>query len=93
MVILCFLTIKVINNPSITSLSSFYDILVDADKTRDIAGNYQGSILSFKSKSSIIFGLVHSFGDFALVIMDTSFWQKGILAFFATCGAVLIESP
>lgn len=92
MVILCFLTIKVINNPSITSLDSFYDILVDADKTRDIAGNYQGSILSFKSKSSIIFGLVHSFGDFALVIMDTSFWQKGIFISYATCGEILIES-
>jgi Na+/proline symporter len=77
LVILAFLTIKVINNPAITGLSSFYDVLVEADKTRDIAGNYQGSILSFKSKSSIIFGLVHSFGDFALVIMDTSFWQKG----------------
>ncbi|KAF3392241.1 hypothetical protein DPV78_010620 [Talaromyces pinophilus] len=64
MVTLAFLTIKAINNPAITGLSSFYD----------------GSIFSFKSKSSIIFGLVHSFGDFALVIMDTSFWQKGFAA-------------
>ncbi|KAJ9251369.1 hypothetical protein DTO207G8_5472 [Paecilomyces variotii] len=80
MVILCFLTVKTFTNPAITDLSSFYDILVAADKTRNIEGNYQGSILSFKSKSSIIFGLVHSFGDFALVIMDTSFWQKGFAA-------------
>ncbi|KKY22585.1 putative urea active [Phaeomoniella chlamydospora] len=80
MVILCYLTIKAFNNPAITGLDSFYDILVEADKTRDISGNYKGSILSFKSKSSIIFGLVHSFGDFALVIMDTSFWQKGFAA-------------
>ncbi|PCH01786.1 Sodium/solute symporter [Penicillium occitanis (nom. inval.)] len=64
MVTLAFLTIKAINNPAITGLSSFYD----------------GSIFSIKSKSSIIFGLVHSFGDFALVIMDTSFWQKGFAA-------------
>ncbi|GAM42750.1 urea active transporter [Talaromyces pinophilus] len=64
MVTLAFLTIKAINNPAITGLSSFYD----------------GSIFSFKSKSSIIFGLVHSIGDFALVIMDTSFWQKGFAA-------------
>ncbi|KAJ9306131.1 hypothetical protein DTO217A2_4431 [Paecilomyces variotii] len=80
MVILCFLTVKTFTNPAITDLSSFYDILVAADKTRNIEGNYEGSILSFKSKSSIIFGLVHSFGDFALVIMDTSFWQKGFAA-------------
>lgn len=80
MVILCYLTIRMFNNPAIDGLGSFYDALVDADKTRNVVGNYQGSILSFKSKSSIIFGLVHSFGDFALVIMDTSFWQKGFAA-------------
>ena len=80
MIILCFLTVKSIQNPAITGLSSFYDVLVEADKTHNISGNYKGSILSFKSKSSIIFGLVHSFGDFALVIRDTSFWQKGFAA-------------
>jgi len=79
MVILCYLIIKAFNNPAITGLDSFYDVLVEADKTHDISGNYEGPILSFKSKSSIIFGLVHSFGDFALVIMDT-FWQKGFAA-------------
>lgn len=78
MVILCFLTIKAFTNPAIKDLDSFYNILVEASKSRYIEGNYQGSVLSFKSKSSIIFGLVHSFGDFALVIMDTSFWQKGM---------------
>ncbi|KAI9730978.1 MAG: hypothetical protein M1834_005439 [Cirrosporium novae-zelandiae] len=80
MVILLFLTLKTFSNPAIPNLNAFYDILVEADKTRNISGNYEGSILSFKSKSSIIFGLVHSFGDFALVIMDTSFWQKGFAA-------------
>lgn len=82
MVILCILTIKVFNNSVINGLDSFYDALVAIDKakTHIVDGNYLGSILTFKSKSSIIFGLVHSFGDFALVIMDTSFWQKGFAA-------------
>ncbi|KAF7562146.1 hypothetical protein G7046_g1988 [Stylonectria norvegica] len=80
MILLCWITIAVIHNEAITGLSSFYDLLVEADKTYNIEGNYEGSLLSFKSKSSIIFGLVHSFGDFALVIMDTSFWQKGFAA-------------
>ncbi len=79
LILLCWLTIKSINNPAITDVSAFYDILTTASKGRYITGNYEGSILSFKSKSSIIFGLVHSFGDFALVIMDTSFWQKGLI--------------
>jgi urea-proton symporter len=78
MVTLAFLTIKAINNPAITGLSSFYDVLVEVDKTRDIAGNYRALYSHSSLKSSIIFGLVHSFGDFALVIMDTSFWQKGM---------------
>lgn len=79
MVILCWLTVKVFNNPAISGLDAFYNVLIEESKNRNIEGNYKGSILSFKSKGSIIFGLVHSFGDFALVIMDTSFWQKGII--------------
>ncbi|KAK7424568.1 hypothetical protein QQZ08_008578 [Neonectria magnoliae] len=80
MILLCWLTIAVIKNDAINGIGDFYDLLVEADKTSHVKGNYQGSILSFKSKSSIIFGLVHSLGDFALVIMDTSFWQKGFAA-------------
>ncbi|KPM37917.1 putative urea active transporter 1 [Neonectria ditissima] len=80
MILLCWLTIAVIKNEAINGIGDFYDLLVEADKTTHVEGNYQGSILSFKSKSSIIFGLVHSLGDFALVIMDTSFWQKGFAA-------------
>ncbi len=80
MILLCWMTVKAFNNPAINGLGALYDILVTAGTKRSISGNYQGSILSFKSKSSIIFGLVHSFGDFALVIMDTSFWQKGFAA-------------
>ncbi|KAK7409604.1 hypothetical protein QQX98_008199 [Neonectria punicea] len=80
MILLCWLTIAVIENEAINGIGDFYDLLVEADKTSHVEGNYQGSILSFKSKSSIIFGLVHSLGDFALVIMDTSFWQKGFAA-------------
>lgn len=80
MILLCFLTIRTFNNPAITGLSSFYDVLAKRDETRWISGNYLGSALTFKSKGAVVFGLVHSLGDFALVIMDTSFWQKG------TCG-------
>ncbi|KAH6679202.1 putative urea active transporter [Halenospora varia] len=80
MVLLCWLTVRTFNNPAINGVGSLYDVLVKRDETRTISGNYLGSALSFKSKGAIIFGLVHSFGDFALVIMDTSFWQKGFAA-------------
>ncbi|TVY57611.1 putative urea active transporter 1 [Lachnellula cervina] len=87
MVLLCFLTIRTFNNPAITGLESFYDVLIKRDETRSISGNYRGSALTFKSKGAVIFGLVHSLGDFALVIMDTSFWQKG---FAADTGAAMV---
>lgn len=77
MILLCFLTIRTFNNIAIDGIVSLYDALASRDETRSISGNYLGSALTFKSKGAIIFGLVHSLGDFALVIMDTSFWQKG----------------
>lgn len=80
MILLCFLTIRTFNNPAIDGLGSLYDVLAKRDETRSISGNYLGSALTFKSKGAVIFGLVHSLGDFALVIMDTSFWQKGFAA-------------
>lgn len=95
MVILCWLMIKAFNNPAISGLDAFYNVLVEESKNRNIEGNYKGSILSFKSKGSIIFGLVHSFGDFALVIMDTSFWQKGIvlIVYDERCSVIDIVIP
>ncbi|KAL1987053.1 hypothetical protein VTN96DRAFT_4927 [Rasamsonia emersonii] len=44
--ILCFLTVKAFNNPAITDLNSFYDVLVEAAKTRNVEGNYQGTSTS-----------------------------------------------
>ncbi|CZR59359.1 related to urea transporter [Phialocephala subalpina] len=87
MILLCFLTIRTFNNPAIDGLGSLYDVLAKRDETRSISGNYLGSALTFKSKGAVIFGLVHSLGDFALVIMDTSFWQKG---FAAGTGAAML---
>ncbi|THX78363.1 hypothetical protein D6D04_05813 [Aureobasidium pullulans] len=41
-----------------------------------IEGNYMGSLLTMKSKRAVLFGLVLKFGNLALVLMDTAFWQK-----------------
>jgi hypothetical protein len=76
MILLCFLTIRTFSNPAIDGIGSLYDALASRDETRSISGDYLSSTLTFKSKGAVIFGPVHSLGDFALVIMDTSFWQK-----------------
>lgn len=73
MVLLCWLAVQISNNPALDRVSSFHDVLAKRDETQFISGNYLGSTLTFKPKSAIIFGLVHSLGDFALVIMDTIF--------------------
>ncbi|KAJ5589770.1 hypothetical protein N7450_003742 [Penicillium hetheringtonii] len=41
-----------------------------------ISGNYLGSVMTFKSKGAIIWSLILKFGNLALVVMDTAFWQK-----------------
>ncbi|OQV02053.1 hypothetical protein CLAIMM_07308 [Cladophialophora immunda] len=58
----------------IGGISGLYD---KVKATNDyIPGNYKGSLLTMKSKSSLMFGLVLKFGNLALVLMDTAFWQK-----------------
>ncbi|KAF1952021.1 hypothetical protein CC80DRAFT_552776 [Byssothecium circinans] len=57
-------------------LGGLYDKVVANAANNYIAGNYEGSVLTFKSKEAIIWALILKFGNLALVVMDTAFWQK-----------------
>ncbi|KAF6069562.1 Sodium:solute symporter family protein [Candida albicans] len=59
-----------------TVVDGLYDKIIEVSKTKFIEGNYDGSILTGKSKGSVIFGLVLTAGNFGLTVMDSSFWQK-----------------
>ncbi|KAK4965546.1 hypothetical protein LTR42_012302 [Elasticomyces elasticus] len=74
LILLLYFAIAVLSNEYIGGPSGLYDKVKAAND--DIPGNYEGSLLSFKSKSAILFGLVLKFGNLALVLMDTAFWQK-----------------
>ncbi|KAK5133986.1 hypothetical protein LTR08_007106 [Meristemomyces frigidus] len=74
LILLLYFAIAVLTSEHIGGVSGLYDKV--RAQNDYIEGNYAGSLLSFKSKSAILFGLVLKFGNLALVLMDTAFWQK-----------------
>ncbi|KAK5220430.1 hypothetical protein LTR72_007052 [Exophiala xenobiotica] len=74
LILLIYFSLAVLTNEHIGGPSGLYG---KVKATNDyIPGNYEGSLLTMKSKSSLLFGLVLKFGNLALVLMDTAFWQK-----------------
>ncbi|KAJ5236981.1 hypothetical protein N7489_007072 [Penicillium chrysogenum] len=76
LILIIYFTIAVLTNSSVGGLSGLYDKLIATAADNYIPGNYEGSLLTFKSKDAIIWGLILKFGNLALVAMDTAFWQK-----------------
>ncbi|KAJ4321380.1 hypothetical protein N0V94_002917 [Neodidymelliopsis sp. IMI 364377] len=74
LILLIYFSLAVLSSEHIGGLSGLYDKVKASDNY--IPGNYEGSLLTLKSKSSVLFGLVLKFGNLALVLMDTAFWQK-----------------
>ncbi|KAI2468481.1 sodium/proline symporter [Annulohypoxylon bovei var. microspora] len=80
MIILVWITIKIIVAKEIGSIGALYDAVVAADKIRPVQGNYGGSHLTMRSEQCLYFGILHVISNFGAVIMDTGFWQKGFSA-------------
>lgn len=74
LILLLYFAISVLTNEHIGGPSGLYQKVLAAEDY--IEGNFAGSLLSFKSEPAILFGLVLKFGNLALVLMDTAFWQK-----------------
>ncbi|KIW14582.1 hypothetical protein PV08_07366 [Exophiala spinifera] len=74
LILLIYFSLAVLTNEHIGGVSGLYQKVKAADVY--IEGNYKGSLLTMKSKRSLLFGLVLKFGNLALVLMDTAFWQK-----------------
>lgn len=70
LVLIIYFTIGVLVHEQIGGLSGLYDKVL-ALETK-VSGNYEGSLLSFKSKGGIMFGLDLKFGNMALVVMVSS---------------------
>ena len=76
LIVLCYMNTAVLTSDQVGGIDGLYDKIIEVSKTKFIEGNYDGSILTGKSKGSVIFGLVLTAGNFGLTVMDSSFWQK-----------------
>ncbi|KAJ4296803.1 hypothetical protein N0V90_006851 [Kalmusia sp. IMI 367209] len=80
MIILVWLSIKIIVAKEIGSVGALYDAVVQAGIEKPVKGNYKGSYLTMRSDECLYFGILHVVSNFGAVIMDTGFWQKGFSA-------------
>ncbi|CZR59473.1 probable urea transporter [Phialocephala subalpina] len=76
LVLIIYFTLSVLTHEAVGGLSGLWEKLMANAKENYINGNYQGSLLTMKSKGAILWALILKFGNLALVVMDTAFWQK-----------------
>ncbi|CAK7214354.1 urea permease [Sporothrix curviconia] len=56
----------------------FYDLLTAAAEATPLAGNKDGSWLTFQSHSGLVFAVVIFLGSFSTVWLDQAYWQRAI---------------
>ncbi|KAI1760661.1 Sodium:solute symporter family-domain-containing protein [Hypoxylon sp. FL1150] len=76
LILIIYFTLSILTHEAIGGLGGLYDKVMATAAENYISGNFQGSLLTMKSKDAIIWGLILKFGNLALVVMDTAFWQK-----------------
>ncbi|KAI2616642.1 Sodium:solute symporter family-domain-containing protein [Hypomontagnella submonticulosa] len=76
LILIIYFTLSILTHEAVGGLYGLYDKVVATAAENYIPGNFEGSLLTMKSKDAIIWGLILKFGNLALVVMDTAFWQK-----------------
>lgn len=76
LILIIYFTLTTLTHDAVGGLSGLWEKVMATAAANYIDGNYRGSLLTMKSKNSIIWGLDLKFGNLALVVMDTAFWQK-----------------
>lgn len=76
LILIIYFTLSILTHDAVGGLSGLYQKLKATAGANLIPGNYQGSLLTMKSRDAIIWGLDLKLGNLALVVMDTAFWQK-----------------
>ncbi|KAF2671558.1 solute symporter family transporter [Microthyrium microscopicum] len=62
----------------IGSPSAMYDLLKKASSERPIDGNQDGSYLTMKSNSALVFGIIQLCSGSGTVFLDQAYWQRAI---------------
>lgn len=65
-------------NDVVGSPAKFYDLLVEASAKMPIAGNHEGSYLTFKSNEGLVFAIDLFVAGFSTVWLDQAYWQRAI---------------
>ncbi|CAG7974690.1 unnamed protein product [Penicillium nalgiovense] len=86
MIIACYFSVKAFSTDQIGSVGELFELVQAAAQRHPVSGNQDGTYLTMTSKSAILFGILHTLGNFGLVIMDTSYFIK---AFSASPAAVV----
>ncbi|KAH6647132.1 Sodium:solute symporter family-domain-containing protein [Truncatella angustata] len=76
LILIIYFTLTILTHDAVGGLYGLYEKVMATAAENYIPGNYQGSLLTMKSRDAIIWGLILKFGNLALVVMDTAFWQK-----------------
>jgi len=77
-VILYFLFNVYTENPLIGSPDRMYELLSQAATKMPVAGNQDGSFLTLKSNSALIFGVIQLCSGSGTVFLDQAYWQRAI---------------
>lgn len=78
-IMLMFLFKAYTTSPLIGSPDKMYDLLVEAGKKYPVSGNWEGSLLTFRSVNGGLFGLI-IFGSGWSAAVDSQLFQKAIAA-------------
>ena len=79
-IVVLYLSIKTLSSDEIGTLHDLWDTLREAAIKSPVEGNLNGSYLTMTSPQAVEFGILHTLGNFGLVIMDSSYWQKAYSA-------------
>lgn len=69
LVLIIYFTLSILMNEAVGGLGGLWEKLMANAKDNYVDGNYQGSLLTMKSKGAILWALILKFGNLALVVM------------------------
>ncbi|KAL4791074.1 Sodium:solute symporter family-domain-containing protein [Aspergillus venezuelensis] len=77
-IILYFMFDVYTTNDMIGSPSRMYDMVKTASAERPVSGNVDGSYLTLKSNSALVFGVIQLCTGLGTVFLDQGYWQRAI---------------
>ncbi|KAK2779348.1 hypothetical protein FQN53_001418 [Emmonsiellopsis sp. PD_33] len=77
-IILYFMFSAYATNPLIGSPMTMYELLQKAALVRPVAGNWDGSYVTLKSNSGLVFGVITMCSGLGTVFLDQGYWQRAI---------------